>query len=110
MRRKLAPTLFEGDDREGAKAKCPSPVAKTKVASGAKRKADAKRTADGLPVHSFAMLLDDLSTLTLNTVKVAGKKRRVTFDASAKPTAVQNRELELLGIVTTVKGGVAHSM
>ena len=38
-------------------------------------KAATRRIRDGLPVHSFATLLDDLSTLTLNTVRVAGKRR-----------------------------------
>ena len=110
MRRRLAPILFEDDDREGAKAQRPSPVEKAEVSPGARLKAATKRTADGLPVHSFATLLDDLSTLTLNTVKVAGKKRDVTFEASAKPTAVQKRALELLGVDAAVAGRLGRSM
>ena len=109
MRRRLAPILFEDDDREGARAQRSSPVAKAEVSPGAKLKAATKRTSDGLPVHSFATLLDDLSTLTLNTVKVAGKQD-ITFETSAKPTKVQRRALELLGVDATVAGGVAHSM
>ena len=73
MRRRLAPILFEDHDREAARVQRPSPVAKAEVSPGAKLKAATRRTADGLPVHSFATLLDDLSTLTLNTVKVSGK-------------------------------------
>ena len=88
----------------------PSPVAKAEVSPRARRKAGTKWTADGLPVHSLATLLDGLSALTLNTVKVVGKKRVVTFWASAKPTVVQKRALELLGVDATVKGSVAHSM
>ena len=38
------------------------------------------------------------------------KKRDVTFDASAIPTAVQKRALELLGVDTTVAGGTARGM
>ena len=91
MRRRLAPILFEEDDCEDAGAQRSSPVAKAEVSPGAKLKASTKRTADGLPVHSFATLLVDLSTLALNTVKVAGKKRDVTCEASAKPTAAQKR-------------------
>ena len=109
MRRRLAPILFEDHDREGARAQRPSPVAKAEVSPGAKLKAATRRTADGLPVHSFATLLDDLSTLTLNTVKVAGR-RDITFEASAKPTRVQKRALELLGVDATVAGGFATGM
>ena len=109
MRRRLAPILFEDHDREGARAQRPSPVAKAEVSPGAKLKAATRRTADGLPVHSFATLLDDLSTLTLNTVKVSGKQD-ITFEASAKPTRVQKRALELLGVDATVAGGIARSM
>ena len=110
MRRRLAPILFGDGDREGARAQRPSPVAKAEVSPGARLKASTKRTRDGLPVHSFATLLDDLSSLTLNTVKVAGKRRDVTFEASAKPTAVQQRALELLGVDATVAGGTARGM
>ena len=110
MRRRLAPILFGGDYREGARAQRSSPVAKAEVSPGAKRKAATKRNGDGLPVHSFATLLADLATLTLNTVRVAGGKRDVTFGASAKPTAVQKRTLELLGVDAAVAGGLARCM
>lgn len=80
------------------------------MSPAAKLKASIRRISDGLPVHSFATLLDDLSALTLNTVKVAGKKRDVSFEASAKPTEVQKRALELLGVDTTVAGGLAPGM
>ena len=110
MRRRLAPILFEDDDREDARAQRPSPVAKAGVSPGAKRKASTKRTRNGLPVHSFATLLDDLSTLTLNTVKAAGKNQDVTFEAPAKPTAVQKAALELLGVDAAVAGRLGRSM
>ena len=60
MRRRLAPILFEDDDREGARARRSSPVEKAEVSESAKAKADTKRTPDGLPVHSFTTLLSDL--------------------------------------------------
>ena len=68
MRRSLAPLLFEDDDRPAAQAGRRTPVGKACVSPGAKMKADAKRTADGFPVHSFRTLLDDLSSVALNTV------------------------------------------
>lgn len=37
---------------------------------GAKQKSDTKRTPDRLPVHSFEMLLDDLSSVVLKIVRM----------------------------------------
>jgi len=41
-----------------------------------------RRTADGLPVHSFQTLLKDLPTLTKNRLRAGGK---VAFDQLASP-------------------------
>ncbi len=70
MRRRLAPILFEDDDREGARAQRSSPVEPARVSERAKAKAADKRTPDGLPVHSLTTLLADLATLTLNEATV----------------------------------------
>ena len=53
--------------------------------------------ADGAiqPVHSFRTLLDDLATLTRNTVCFAGEK---TLTVQTTPTPVQRRALSLLGV------------
>ena len=64
MRRALAPMLFDDHQRDAAEAERLSPVAKAKVSPAARRKAAAKKTDDGLPVHSFRSLLADLATLT----------------------------------------------
>ena len=52
MRRRLAPMLFEEDDREAARAGRETPVGPARPSESARRKAAAKRTADGLPAHS----------------------------------------------------------
>ena len=70
MRRRLAPLLFEDDDRPAAEAWRNTPVEKARVSPSAKRKADTKQTPDGLPVHSFETLLDDLSSVVLNIVRM----------------------------------------
>ena len=54
LRRRLAPPLFEDDDREGARAQLTSPVAPGRVSESARIKAGTKLTSDGLPVH-FAL-------------------------------------------------------
>ena len=95
MRRALAPMLFDDHQRDAAEAERLSPVAKAKVSPTARRKAAAKKTDDGLPVHSFRSLLADLATLTRNTVGY-GKKQCMTI--LAKPTPTQKRALKLLDI------------
>ena len=45
-----------------------TPVEKAALSDSAKAKADTRATPDGLPVHSFDTLLQDLATLTLNEV------------------------------------------
>ena len=97
MRRRLAPILFEDDDREGARAQRNSPVEKAEVSESAKAKADTKRTPDGLPVHSFTTLLSDLGTLTLNHACLPGRPDS-RFLLASEPTELQARAFELLGM------------
>ena len=97
LRRRLAPLLFEDDDRAGARAQRSSPVAPARVSESAKAKADSKRTADGLPVHSFTTLLADLATLTLNEATVPASPDH-GFPVFTQPTQLQARAFELLEI------------
>lgn len=97
MRRKLAPLLFDEDDPAAAAALRPSPVAPAQRSPTARRKAASKRTADGLPVHSFQTLLADLATLTRNQV-ATGTDKSITFTAYAAPTPVQQRAFDLLAV------------
>jgi hypothetical protein len=71
MRQSLAAILFDDHDRAAGEALRPSPVAKARPSPAAKRKANTKRTDDGLPVRSFRTLFADLATLTRNTVRWA---------------------------------------
>jgi hypothetical protein len=95
MRQALAPILFDDHDRPAGEALRSSPVAKAKPSPAAKRKANTKRTDDGLPVHSFRTLLADLATLTRNTVKLANAPAMVLL---ATPTQIQQRAFDLLGV------------
>ena len=97
MRRRLAPILFEDDDREGARAQRSSPVEKAEVSESAKARADTKRTPDGLPVHSFRTLLDDLSGMALNRLRLQGHGDSL-LTVVTTPTRVQKRAFELLGV------------
>ena len=62
MRRRLKPLLFDDHDPAAAEAARTSIVAPAQVSEAAKEKARGKRTANGLPVHSFRTLLGDLAT------------------------------------------------
>lgn len=98
MRQPLAPMLFDDHDRATAAAGRASPVAKAKVSKAAYRKASTQRIelGDGqVQPHSFRTLLDDLATLTRNTVCFGGDK---VLTVHATPTPVQRRAFSLLGV------------
>ena len=97
MRRRLAPLLFDDEDRPGAEAARTSVVAPAQVSESARRKARLKRTDDGRPVHSFRTLLGDLATVTKNRVapRLPGAE---PFDLLARPTELQREAFRLLGV------------
>lgn len=96
MRRKLASILFDDHDKDAAEAQRKSVVKPARRSAAALSKAKTKHTADGLPVHSFRTLLDDLATLTINQIRVGRVLRG--FRKLAQPTPVQERAFQLLGI------------
>jgi len=93
LRRKLAPLLFEDDHRTEAEEQRRSIVQKAPRSQQAKKKDHTKKTEDRLPVQSFQSLLNDLKTLTKNTVQLPGGQE---FYALATPTPTQRRAFELL--------------
>ena len=99
MRRALAPILFEDHDRDAAERT--SIVAPAERSPAAKRKVATRRTDDGLPVHSFRSLLDDLATLCLNKLRLPSNPS-YRFDMPTTPTPLQARALELLGVANAV--------
>ena len=97
MRQRLVPLLFEDDDRPAARAKRKTPVEKAEVSPSARRKADTKRTPDGFPVHSFETLLDDLSSVALNKVRLPGEPES-ELAIVTQPTRLQARAFQLLDV------------
>ena len=97
MRRTLAPILFDDHDRDGAEQRRRSVVAPARRSQAADAKAGRKRTDDDLPVHSFSTLLADLGTMTANTVR-ADARDGDTFTLQTRPTPVQERCFQLLGV------------
>ena len=68
-----------------------------RVSEAAQAKARSKRTADGAPVHSLRTLLNDLATVTRNTVapRLPGTE---PFEVITRPTPLQDKALKLLGV------------
>ncbi len=89
LRQAWAPLLFK-DEQPPAQA---DPVAKAQRSPTAQRKASNKHTADGERCHSYKSLLDELATLTRNTIRLPATS--ATFDKLAQPTKLQARALDL---------------
>jgi hypothetical protein len=96
MERALAPMLFVDHDPDGPGTERSSIVAPAVRSSAARRKVGRGCDDDGLPLHAFKTLMNDLATLTKNTVRTAGSE--VTFQKFARPTKLQQRALDLLGV------------
>jgi len=102
MRRALAPILFEDEDLPAARAQR-DPVLPATCSPAAPQKKRTHRTPDGLPVHSFQSLLEDLATRCRNTVRLK-HDAGVTFTQVPPPTPVQHRAYELLGLLPVATG------
>ena len=61
---------------------------------------NSRGAVDGLPVHSFHSLLADLATLTRNTVVTALAPDH-PFTLTTRPTTIQQKALDLLGVAVT---------
>ena len=99
MRQALAPILFDDHDKPAGEAERRSVVAPAQRSKAARRKAARKRTDQGLPVQSFRCLLDELATLTHNTMAMP-QHPEATFVLHPEMTAVQAGAFELLGVST----------
>jgi hypothetical protein len=100
MRQRLAPMLYDDDDKQAAEALRASVVAKAERSPAAVAKQTTGRTEDGLPVHSFQTLLADLATLTRNTVTTAIAPD-LPFTITTRPTPIQKKAFALLGVSCT---------
>jgi transposase len=101
MRQALKPILFDDHDPAGAEAARASIVAKAKRSEAGASKAAAKRTEDGLPVHSFRSLIGDLATVTRNTMAMA-RQPDATFTLYPQLTPVQVRAFQLLEVAVNM--------
>ena len=99
MRRALAPVLFTDHEPEHRQRNSivqpaePSPAARAKLTK--------RQTADGTPIMAWRDLIANLGTLTINQVTLPLQARR-TIQTLARPTALQDKALALLGVTLQV--------
>ena len=87
--------LFDDDDPAAAARERPSIVAPADVPGRAAQ--GGKVAPRAVPVHSFHSLLRDLATLCLNKVSLPSNQK-YRFELPTKPTPLQARASELLGV------------
>jgi transposase len=98
MKQALTPLLFTDEEPEAGEALRFSVVAPALRSPAALEKIQSHRTRDGLAVHSFHSLLQDLATLTLNQVTAVGRPLQMI----STPTPLQRRAFELLAVAPAV--------
>jgi ribosomal protein L18 len=97
MRERLKPMLFDDECLDEASAGRASPVVKAVRSEHAKAKDASKRTDDGLPVHSFRTLLEDLATLAYNITHTS-LNPEAKIIITTRPTPLQDKAFKLLDI------------
>jgi transposase len=100
MRQALKPILFDDHDKPAADAARSSIVAKASRSEAAKRKVEAHRTDDDLPLHSFQSLIAHLATFTRNTMAMG--ENSDTFVLYPTLTPIQERAFQLLDVPTAM--------
>ena len=97
MRARLKPMLFDDEYLDEASASRASPVLKAVRSEHAKAKDASKLADDGLPLHSFRTLLQDLATLAYN-VTCTALNPAAKIVLTTRPTPLQQKAFSLLGL------------
>jgi transposase len=99
LRRAWAPLLFEDEERREERQRR-DPILPAQPSASAQHKKRSRETADGLPVHSFESLLEELATRGRVTYALKSatseRKSNLTFQQVPKPNPVQARAYELV--------------
>ena len=97
LRQAWASLLFADQELEQDRPRR-DPVAPARPSASVISKKALRQTADGLPIHSFATLLEALATRCRNRCKVKADPSGSTFFQLTEPTPLQTRALQLLGV------------
>lgn len=95
LRRAWAPLLFDDDTLEHER-QTRDPVAPAKLTPHARRKKVTRRTADGLPLHSFDTLIAELATRCRNSCRLKTDRHAPAFTQITEPTPIQRRAQDLI--------------
>ena len=94
LKQKLAPLLFEDEEIDDNS----QDIIKARRSDTAVAKDRKKRNQENFRVHSFRTLMEDLGTICLNTVECNLESGKYVFPKITRPTALQQKALDLLGI------------
>ena len=94
LRQRLAPLLFEDEETEDKY----QDVTRAQRSESAQTKDRKKRNQEDLPLHSFRTLIEDLGTICLNTVECILVSGKYVFSKITRPTQLQQKALDLLGV------------
>ena len=95
MRKALQSLLFADEELDQDRWQR-DPVQPAEASESAKAKKKTQKTADGMPVHSFATLLAHLATRSRNTHQIVSDPTGATFQQITEPDALQAEALRLL--------------
>ncbi len=97
MRKALAPLLFDDEQLTNNK-KTRDPVAPAKPSIQAKQKKSKRKTADGLPIHSFKTLFEELGMYMRNycSIREVNTESNLSINRYTELSPVQKRAFELL--------------
>lgn len=98
MRKALAPLLFDDEELDGNRPRR-DPVKPAKPSVSAREKKARKRTGEGLVVHSFDTLLEELGTRCRNRCRIRSEVQGSPFYQTTEMTPMQKRAFELLGLL-----------
>jgi transposase len=97
MRQALKPVLFEDEELEEDR-RTRDPVAPAKPSNSVKSKKAIRVTDDGLTVHSFETLLEELGTHCRNQCRMESDREAPAFVRHTERSPLQTRALELLDL------------
>lgn len=95
MRHALQSLLFADEELDQERRER-DPVKPAEASESAKAKKKTQKTAEGMPVHSFATLLAHLATRSRNTHQIVSDPTGATFQQTTEPDALQAEALCLL--------------
>lgn len=98
LRRALAPLLFDDEELPERRHSRP-PVGPAQPSQAARRKKALRQTPEGLPVHSFETLLEELGTQARVELQIGDAPDAPIVTQIVSPTPIQQRAGELLATI-----------